>query len=88
MIRKEPLFIANPSPYLDLLTQSNPEVQTGAEHGSSDARYLSKYGMNGIVWGADGDLSHHSAEEHVSLESVRSLYEKIDRFIIRSSEIN
>ncbi len=87
LIRKEPLFIATPSPYLKLLIESNPEVKTAAEHGSSDARYLSKYGMNGIVWGADGDLSHHSDREHVEIKSVLNLYRKLERFVSESREI-
>ena len=81
LIRKEPLFVAKPSPYLDLLIKTNPGLKTVSEHGSSDARFLSKHGMNGIVWGADGDLSHHSVEEHVNLDSVLSLYQRIDRFV-------
>jgi succinyl-diaminopimelate desuccinylase len=88
MIRKEPLFVATPSPYLKLLIELNPEIRTAAEHGSSDARYLSKYGMNGIVWGADGGLSHHSTNEHVQIQSVLRLYSRIDQFVSQSREIS
>lgn len=87
LIRKEPLFIANPSPYLDLLLEFNPEIQTGAEHGSSDARFLSKFNVDGVVWGAEGNRSHHSIQEHVNLKSVQSLYSKIDYFIRKSVAI-
>lgn len=79
--RREPLFTAKPSPYIDLLTGSNPGLRLGEEHGSSDARYLSLNNINGIVWGADGDLSHHSDQEHIRIESISRLYNKLDRFV-------
>lgn len=88
VIRKEPLFIAQPSPYLDLLLEINPDLRTTSEHGSSDARFLSMHGINGVVWGANGDLSHHSEKEHVNIDSVFALYQKLSRFIYKSSEIN
>ncbi|MBT6500340.1 MAG: M20/M25/M40 family metallo-hydrolase [Deltaproteobacteria bacterium] len=88
LIRKEPLFVAKPSQHLDLLLEFNPEIQIGSEHGSSDARFLSKFGINGVVWGANGNRSHHSIREHVNLKSIETLCEKIDHFIRKSVEIN
>ena len=88
LIRKEPLFTAKQSRYLDLLLELNPEVQLCAEHGSSDARFLSKFDINGVVWGANGNRSHHSIKEHVNLQSVQSLYSKIDHFIRKGIEID
>ena len=63
-------------------------IQIGSEHGSSDARFLSKFGINGVVWGANGNRSHHSIREHVNLKSIETLCEKIDHFIRKSVEIN
>lgn len=71
-----------------MLLDSNPGLQTACEHGPSDARFLSMHGINGIVWGANGNLSHHSEKEHVNLGSVKSLYEKLDSFVTKSSEVN
>jgi len=88
LIRKEPLFTAKQSRYLELLLELNPEIQICAEHGSSDARFLSKFDIDGIVWGANGNRSHHSINEHVDLQSVQSLYSKIDYFIRKGVEKN
>jgi succinyl-diaminopimelate desuccinylase len=88
IIRKEPLFTSTPSPFLDMLLESNPGIQTACEHGSSDARFLSAHGLNGIVWGANGNLSHHSEKEHVDLESVNSLYRKLEAFVVKSRSVN
>lgn len=79
--RKEPLFEGGDSPYLDLLLKIAKDTAVGFEHGASDARFLSAYGIKGIVWGADGDMSQHAADEHVGIESVYKLYEFLDAFI-------
>lgn len=81
--RKEPLFLGPPSPYLDLLLKECPSCRPGFEHGASDARFLSDFGMAGIVWGAGGDNSEHSADEHVAIQDVSTLYERLWRFIQR-----
>jgi succinyl-diaminopimelate desuccinylase len=77
---KEPLFHGGDSPYLDLLLKIAKDTVVGFEHGASDARFLSDYGMKGIVWGADGDMSQHSQEEHVNVESAYALYRILDEF--------
>ena len=58
-----------------------PQTVTGFEHGASDARYLSQYGMNGIVWGAEGEMSQHTSDEHLVIESVIELYDVLDRYM-------
>ncbi len=85
--KKEPLFEGGDSPYLDLLLEIAKETEVGFEHGASDARFLSAHGIKGIVWGANGDLSQHSADEHVNIDSVDKLYELLDTFIKRSKAI-
>ncbi|MGA9538077.1 MAG: M20/M25/M40 family metallo-hydrolase [Desulfobacterales bacterium] len=78
---KEPLFLGGESPYLDELLKIAAGTGTGFEHGASDARYLSQFGIKGIVWGADGDMSQHTAEEHLNISSVFKLYEVLDQYL-------
>lgn len=78
---KEPLFMGGQSPYLDRLLAIATGTSTGFEHGASDARHLSQHGIKGIVWGADGDMSQHTAEEHVNIASVFTLYELLDTYL-------
>jgi len=85
--KKEPLFEGGDSPYLDLLLKIAPDTQVGFEHGASDARFLSAHGIKGIVWGADGDLSQHSADEHIHIDSLYKLYDLLDKFITRSKAL-
>ena len=82
----EPLFEGGDTPYLDLLLEIAPDTEVGFEHGASDARFLSAHGIKGIVWGADGDLSQHSADEHINIDSFYQLYDLLDKFITRSAE--
>jgi succinyl-diaminopimelate desuccinylase len=86
--KKEPLFEGGDSPYLDLLLKISKDSDVGFEHGASDARFLSAHGIKGIVWGPDGDMSQHSADEHVNIASLYKLYELLDAFLSRSTEIN
>ncbi len=76
-----PIFDEGPSPYLDLLLAISKNTAVGFEDGSNDARFLSEYGIKGIIWGADGDQSQHSETEHVNVESVYSLYGILNAFI-------
>jgi succinyl-diaminopimelate desuccinylase len=85
--KKEPLFEGGGSPYLDLLQEIAPDCEIGFEHGASDARFLSAHGIKGIVWGADGDMSQHSADEHVNIDSVFKLYDLLDKFITQSQAL-
>jgi succinyl-diaminopimelate desuccinylase len=79
----EPLFHGGDSPYLDLILSIAKDTSVGFEHGASDARFLSDYGIKGIVWGADGDMSQHSGEEHLNIESASALYHILDEFAER-----
>jgi succinyl-diaminopimelate desuccinylase len=83
---KEPLFWGVDSPYLKLLLEVAAGTEVGFEHGASDARFLMEHGTAGIVWGADGDLSQHSSEEHVNIQSVYALYGILDEFLKRVEE--
>jgi succinyl-diaminopimelate desuccinylase len=85
--RKEPLFEGGDSPYLDLLLEISEDSEVGFEHGASDARFLSAHAIKGIVWGADGDMSQHSADEHVNIDSLYKLYDVLDAFINRSKAL-
>lgn len=79
----EPLFESGDSPFLGLLLNIAGDTAVGFEHGASDARFLSEYGIQGIVWGADGDMSQHSMEEHLNIESALALYRILDEFTKR-----
>ena len=84
--KKEPLFQSGESPYLDQLLELLPDTVTGFEHGASDARFLSQYGMRGIVWGADGEMSQHTSEEHLVIASAERIYAALDKFLRAVSE--
>jgi succinyl-diaminopimelate desuccinylase len=84
--RKEPLFEGGDSPYLNLLLETAKDTTVGFEHGASDARFLSAHGINGIVWGADGDMSQHSTDEHINIDSLYKLYDLLDEFISRAQK--
>ncbi len=69
---RDNLFDGGASPYLDLLLEIAPDARTDAEHGASDARYLSEHGIPGVVWGASGgDI--HSPDEYVDIASLQVL---------------
>jgi succinyl-diaminopimelate desuccinylase len=84
---REPLFLGGESPYLGLLLEISAGAEVGFEHGASDARFLQEHGISGIVWGADGDLSQHSTEEHVNIESINRLYRILDGFMKKIEKI-
>jgi succinyl-diaminopimelate desuccinylase len=77
---REPLFISPGSPYLDRLLALTRGTRTGIAHGASDARFLTQFNIPGIVWGADGNNSQHSADEHVDIQSMARLYDILDHF--------
>ncbi len=78
---REPLFISPGSPYLDRLLALAKDTGTGIAHGASDARFLSQFNIPGIVWGADGNSSQHSMDEHVEIQSLARLYDTLNRFV-------
>lgn len=77
---KEPLFFSGDSVYLDALLKTIGTAVTASEHGASDARYLSARGVPGVVWGAEGEMSQHSAEEHLVVDSLGRVYDCLYRF--------
>ena len=79
----EPLFDKMPSFYMELLLKLSKHTAIGFEDGSNDARFLSKYGIKGIIWGANGNQSQHSMSEHVDIESIYSIYSILDEFMKR-----
>jgi succinyl-diaminopimelate desuccinylase len=77
----EPCFDKGPSPYLRLLLDTAENTSVGFEDDTNDARFLSTYGIKGVVWGADGDRSQHTLKEHVNIESVYTLYHILNKFL-------
>jgi len=76
----EPVFEGGASPLRDLLLEKTPGTRLVAEHGASDARFLSETGTPGVVWGADGDMSQHSENEHLNIASLMPLYRRLSDF--------
>lgn len=81
VVSTSPMFLGGSSPYLDRLLAFTPDTELGCEHGASDARHLSDHGIPGIVWGADGDMTQHTADEHIFIDSFITLYNILDRFL-------
>ena len=77
----EPLFPGGESLHLKLLSGISAKTRVGFEDGANDARFLAQFGINGIVWGADGDGSRHTLKELVNIESVYELYRMLDEFM-------
>ena len=80
ILGRSPVFDAGPSAELDLLRRAVPEARLVREHGASDARYLAAHDWTGVVWGADGEMSQHSENEHLVISSLETLYHRLDRF--------
>lgn len=83
----EPLFNEPELSYLDLLLKISNKTRIGFEDGANDARFLSVNGIKGIIWGANGNGSQHALTEHVDVKSVSTLYERLDLFLIKSTEL-
>jgi succinyl-diaminopimelate desuccinylase len=81
VVEREPLFQGGGSPYLERLLAIAGHPETSCEHGASDARFLSEFGIPGIVWGPNGGNSAHSADEHVSIDSLLALHRILDQFL-------
>jgi len=79
----EPLFFDGESEHLKLLLNISKKTRIGFEDGANDSRFLSPLGIKGIVWGADGNRSQHTPNEHVDIESVYELYTLLDTFMRR-----
>jgi succinyl-diaminopimelate desuccinylase len=78
---REPLFQGGNTPLLDRLRAIAGDPAIGCEHGASDARFLSEFGIPGIVWGPDGDNSAHALDEHVNIDSLLALHKILDDFL-------
>ena len=76
----EPVFASSDSPYTDLLARHSGAAIT-SEHGASDARFFSQMGIPGAVWGALGDMSQHTACEHLLIDSLFSVYDCLQNFL-------
>lgn len=83
----EPLFAGGESEHLKLLLEVSKKTRIGFEDGANDSRFLSHFGIKGIVWGADGNRSQHTPREHVSIESVYEIYALLDAFIQRCKSL-
>lgn len=83
VLEREPLFFGETAGPVTILLQLVPNARLGRAHGASDARFLSQFGIPGIVWGADGEESQHADNEHVVIDSLLRLYDILDQFVRR-----
>ncbi len=88
ILAREPMFNSGQCPYLSLLLELSDTIHAGAEHGASDARFASDYGICGVVWGAEGENSQHTADEHVNIDSLFKLYGLLEAFMQKVEKIN
>ncbi|MCG6974161.1 MAG: M20 family metallopeptidase [Desulfobacterales bacterium] len=79
----EPIFDGESPEHLKWLLDISKKTRIGFEDGANDSQFLSRFGIKGVVWGADGDRSQHTLDEHVSIESIYELYGLLDNFIKR-----
>ena len=77
----EPVFITGATPFMGRILSLSPDIKTGYEHGASDARHLISYGLTGVVWGANGNLTQHSMDEHVEIDSIHTIFQRLDSLI-------
>ncbi|WP_245590738.1 M20 family metallopeptidase [Nitratidesulfovibrio termitidis] len=75
--RMEPLFVTGDTPWLDRLLRHAPGTATGCAHGASDARFLTDLSMAGVVWGAEGETSQHTDQEHLLVPSLAPVYQAL-----------
>jgi succinyl-diaminopimelate desuccinylase len=75
------LFSGGHHPLLEALLRHAPAASLGRAHGASDARFLSEHGVPGVVWGAEGGGSQHSANEFLVIESLERLLASLDGFL-------
>ncbi len=88
VLAREPMFTSGQCPYLSLLLELSDTIRSGVEHGASDARFVSDYGICGVVWGADGDDSAHTAHEHVTIDSLTRLYDLLEEFLKKVEKVH
>jgi len=75
------IFNGGKSPLFDALLSSTPGAKADRAHGASDARYLSDYGIPGVVWGAEGGGTQHSVDEYLDIQSLERLYDSLATFL-------
>lgn len=78
---KEPVFSSGSSHYLDRLISHSNGSRIGSEHGASDARYLASRGIPGVIWGAEGEMSQHTEDEHLVISSFFDIYGRLNKFL-------
>ena len=81
--RVSPRFDGGESKHLKWLLDISKKTRIGFEDGANDSRFFPRLGIKGIVWGADGDGSHHTMDEHVDIESIYELYGLLETFVRR-----
>ena len=84
---QSPLFFGGESPYFDCLQKHSDGAVFGCEHGASDASHLSQRNIPGAIWGAEGDMSQHTEDEHIVLDSLYFIFDCLDGFLKETAEV-
>ncbi len=87
VFEQSPLFFGGESPYFERLQKCSDGAVFGFEHGASDASHLSQRNIPGTIWGAEGDMSQHTEEEHIVLDSLYFLFDRLDAFLKETAEV-
>lgn len=76
----DPLFNGGTGPVTQFLSKLAGDIEMGFEHGGSDARFLSEHNTPGVVWGAQCNMSLHTENEHVEIDSIEHVHGLLNRF--------
>lgn len=88
VLSNEPCFRSLPSDFMNLLANNIPDAKFVSEHGASDARYFSKKGISGVIWGADGEMTQHTENEYLLIDSIIPVYSGLNNFIDEIEKIS
>lgn len=86
VFEKSPLFFGGESPHFAQLQKYSDGAVFGFEHGASDACYMSERKIPGAVWGAEGEMSQHTEDEHIVLDSLYSIFNSLNAFLAEIAE--
>ncbi|MCG8471450.1 MAG: M20/M25/M40 family metallo-hydrolase [Desulfobacterales bacterium] len=80
VVSVDPVFDGGKGEVTRYLANLAGDIEMGGEHGGSDARFLMPYHIPGVIWGANGNMSHHTENEHVTLASIEVIHGVLNRF--------
>jgi len=87
VFEQSPVFFGGESPYFARLQKYTDNAVFGFSHGASDARYLSEKDIPGAIWGAEGEMSQHTEDEYIVLDSLYFIFDRLDAFLTEIAEV-